>query len=348
MSNGLYHIYGGPASPYSHKLRAVFRYRRLPHTWQVPQGGFNGAGSLGHDTSAQTPLQEAKKPVVPVVKYPDGEYKADSTPIMRELEALYRQRSLLPPNPGIAYLAFLVEDMADEYMPLPMFYFRWTEDAEWCSRRQMVGWGGALNDDDLESLAKNFRERQQAQLGAQASTPKESVVNNYRNILSALEQQLKSSLFLFGDRPSFAEFGLYGQLSQYVIDPVVSNIMKAEAVRAFQWVWYMDDLSGIEPGEWWEPERCLTEELAGLLKGMVPYFGLAQMLQERIGMDNLDESVNGTHYRVKCYLAMKQELASLSEADRELIRPVLEDANCWDHLQFKPGEQEKVVSILTA
>jgi hypothetical protein len=35
-------IYAGPASPYSQKVRGVFRYRRIPHTWLVPMGGFHG------------------------------------------------------------------------------------------------------------------------------------------------------------------------------------------------------------------------------------------------------------------------------------------------------------------
>ena len=347
MAEQLFHIYAGPGSPYSHKMRALFRYRRIPHTWQVPRGGFAGGGSLGAD-QGDNPLAEAGKRVVPVIRYPDGEYKADSTPIIYDLERLFSDRSVIPPNPGIAFLTHLIEDMADEYMPIPMFYFRWTEDADWCGRRQMIGWSEALDDAALAELAGNFSRRQQQQLGARAQMPRESMMESYTRMLDAIEAQLSHSLFLFGTRPSLAEFGLYGQLSQYVIDPVVSAVMRQRALRTFEWEHFLEDLSGIE-GQWWAPADCLTPELTGLIASMAPYyFMMMKTLQQSEGMEDLEGSLNGAKYRVKCYLALKQELAGLSEADREAIRPVLEQAGCWSFLQFEAGEAEKVVPILPA
>lgn len=343
----MYQIYGGPGSPYSHKIRAVFRYRRIPHTWQVPRGGFAGGGALG-GRAANTPLQEARKNVVPVVRYPDGAYKADSTPIMVELEKLHAERSIVPPNPGIAFLAHLIEDMADEYLPIPMFYFRWTDDAEWCARRQMVGWSGGIDDKSLDAIANAFLARQRGQLGARAAMPREQVLDNYGRFLAAMETQLKRAFFLFGTRPSFAEFGLYGQLSQYIVDPTVSGIMKRDAVRVFQWTHFLDDMSGVE-GEWAEARSCLTEELEGLIAAIAPgYFGMARGLQQSVGMEDLATSVNGAKYRVKCYLALKAELDALDDKERVLIRPILEASGCWEPLQFREGERDKVVPIVPA
>ena len=347
MAASLFHIYAGPGSPYSHKMRALLRYRRIPHTWQVPQGGFAGGGSLGAD-QGDTPLTRAGKRVVPVIEYPDGEFKADSTPIIFDLEQRFSERSVIPPNPGIAFLAHLIEDMADEYMLIPMFYFRWTDDADWCARRQMIGWGGALDDETLARLAANFAQRQRDQLGVRAQMPRETMLESYIKILDAIEAQLKRSFFLFGSRPSLAEFGLYGQLSQYVIDPVVSGVMKQRAVRTFEWEHFLEDMSGIE-GDWWAPAACLTSELAGLLASMAPYYFLMMKnLQNNEGMDDLEGSVNGAKYRVKCYLVLKQALAGLNEVDKELIRPILAESGCWEYLQFEAGEAEKVVPITPA
>jgi glutathione S-transferase len=340
----MYQIYGGPASPYSMKIRAVFRYLRLPHTWIVPMDGFAGEGGLGEGAPDST-LAAAGKGVVPVVRFPDGSYRADSTPMMYHLSELVPERTLIHPNAGISFLSHLVEDMADEYLPLYFFYFRWTTDADWCGRRQMIGWNGAMSEAELGPLARAFTQRQQALLGPTASLPSEQLLQSYESVLAALEGQLQKSLFLFGSRPSLAEFGLHGQLTQYAGDPFVSRVMKDNAVRVFQWQQFMDDLSGIE-GEWAAPEDCLTDELGRIISSLAQgYFTMMTTIGQAVDASDLGAAVNGQLYRMKCLLALKAELASLNEADRNLIRPILEASGAWDDLQFTPGEEEHVVPI---
>ena len=164
-----YQIYGGPASPYSMKIRAVFRYLRLPHTWLVPMDGFTGKGGLGEGAQDST-LAAAGKGVVPVVRFPDGTYHADSTPMMLHLSERVPERTLVHPHAGIAFLSHFIEDMADEFLPRYFFLFRWTSDADWCGRRQMIGWNGAMPDAELEPLARAFTGRQQAMLGPNAAS----------------------------------------------------------------------------------------------------------------------------------------------------------------------------------
>jgi glutathione S-transferase len=344
-SRDSYRIYGGPASTYSIKLRAVFRYRRIRHEWLVPQSRFSGAGKLG-EGDLDSPLTRAGKGVVPVVQYPEGVFKSDSTPIMHELERLYSHRSIIHPHPGIAFLSSLIEDMADECLPFPMFYFRWTADAEWCGRRQMIGWNGPLSNNALSSVANTFIERQKTQLGAAAHLPSDEVLKNYEEILAALEASLQRSLFFFGTRPSFAEFGLFGQLSQCVIDPSLSSATKEKAVRVFQWTQLLDDASGLE-GEWRNPEECLTDELVRIVRALAPhYFAMQESALKTRGLDNLSEEINGPGYRLKCLLDLKKQLTDLTETDRELIRGFLQVSECWEHLQLKAEEREKVVPIL--
>jgi glutathione S-transferase len=340
-----YQIFGGPGSPYSHKVRAVFRYRRIPHTWSVPQGAFSGGGNLGSDVRPDTDLSRARKGVVPVVRYPDGGYKADSTPIIYDLESLHQGRSVIPPHAGVAFLSHLIEDMADEFLPLPMFHYRWTDDQVWCSRRQMFGWNGASSDADLEKSAQTFLDRQAGQL-AGGALKREPMQQAYERFLELMEDQLRHNLFLFGTRPSLAEFGLYGQLTQYAVDPTVCTMMKERSVRTYQWTHHMGDLSGLE-GDWFEPGAALTEQLAAFLRYTAEfYLPMAEALTKAFGMENLAQAANGMRYRVKTFLGIKAELASLSAEDVSLIQPILVDTGCWDPLQFKDAEAEHVVPIV--
>ena len=139
---------------------------------------------------------------------------------------------------------------------------------------------------------------QKTQLGAAIQRPHPGqVLKNYAEILSALEASLGKSLFFFGTRPSFAEFGLFGQLSQCVIDPLLSSTTKEKAVRVFQWTQLLDDASGVE-GEWNDPKECLTDELARIVRVLAPhYFAMHESARMSRGLDNLSTEVNGPGYR---------------------------------------------------
>jgi hypothetical protein len=60
-------------------MRAVMRYRRIPHDWTIMLGGFDGTAKTGT-------LGDLHKPLLPIVGFPDGTYWNDTTPIIHELE----------------------------------------------------------------------------------------------------------------------------------------------------------------------------------------------------------------------------------------------------------------------
>jgi glutathione S-transferase len=85
-----YRIIGGPGSPYSHKVRAVMRYRRIPHDWVIVLGGWDGTGQTDK-------LTHLHKNQLPIVLFPDGTPWTDSTPMIHDLETWHESRSVLPP-----------------------------------------------------------------------------------------------------------------------------------------------------------------------------------------------------------------------------------------------------------
>ena len=72
--------------------------------------------------------------LLPTYLLPDetGELQAvcDSTPIIRRLEAEYEGRSVIPDDPAMAFIDYLLEDFADEWATKYMFHYRWHFDAD--------------------------------------------------------------------------------------------------------------------------------------------------------------------------------------------------------------------------
>ena len=102
MSEPPMRIVGAPGSPYSRKMRAVLRYRRIPHAW-INQGWPETGG-----------LPQPRVQLLPQLVFPgpDGALivRTDSSPLIRELERTHPGRSVIPPDPVAAFLDHLLED----------------------------------------------------------------------------------------------------------------------------------------------------------------------------------------------------------------------------------------------
>lgn len=342
-----YRIFGGPGSPYSHKMRAVMRYRHIPHDWVIVLGGFDGTGQTEK-------LRMLGKPMFPIVQFPDGTPRCDSTPIIHELEIRHPgERSVIPPTPAGRFLARLIEDFADEWLPIPLMAFRWTsdEDVAFCARRQMQGWLGAVGEADLSAGIERFSARQRRLrmiLGAANPAAMPVFIGQYEALLDILEAGLSKSLFLFGERPSIADFGLYGMFSQFVIDPTPSKIIRERAVRLFQWTHYVDDLSGHD-GDWSDGISETVGELVKLAgRSLLPMMlAVSQAIARGEQMASYEtDGVRLTGIArpetAKTWLWLKQMFVDLSEVDRQVLRRLLEEAGFWKALAFAPGEAERL------
>ncbi|HLI66895.1 MAG TPA: glutathione S-transferase family protein [Caulobacteraceae bacterium] len=346
MPGDRYRIFAGPGSPYSHKVRAVMRYRRIPHDWVIVLGGFDGSGQMGA-------IGEFKKRLLPIVQFPNGEAWNDSTPIIHDLEDRWPGRGVVPPTPRDRFLARIIEDFADEWLAVILMAFRWTsdEDVAFCARRQMQGWQGAVSEAVLSEAVARFTARQQlvrSVIGAGDVQTHGQLRREYEAMLDVLEAGMAERLFLFGDRPSIADFGLYGMLTQLAIDPTPQAVMRERAVRLYQWIQYVDDLSGHE-GETWAEPGATVEALVRLAgRSMVPMMAAtaaaydARSNQARYDVGGVTLTSIARPYTRNCWLWLKQMWAGLSDTDREALTPLLAEAGFLPALAFRPGEAKSV------
>ena len=147
--------------------------------------------------------------------------------------------------------------------------------------------------------------------------------------------------FLFGSRPSAADFAWYGQLTQLATDPSPMAVMRARGPKTDLWCRWMDDLSGLE-GEWWGLEEALAGSAGDLLRlaGVVylPFLA-ANAAAYRDGAEELTLDALGLPYRqgvfryqVKCLDRLCHLFNQLDNGARSRLEPALRDSGCWPYL----------------
>ena len=323
-----YTLIGGNASPYSLKMRAHMHYRRLPYNWILR-------------TEENDHLLEGLRPVlVPVLKLPeDGSLHLDSTRLIYMLEDRHPAgRSVIPDNPAHAFLAHLVEDMGDEWVTKMMFHYRWAYDADihyaarWIADDRSPG----ATEEQREKFARFFTDRQVGRMPLVGCTPENAPIieAGYHHILALLDADVGQYKYLFGTRPSIADFGLYGQLRTLSIDPTPMSIMRKEAQRSESWLRQLDDASGIE-GDWYG-----VGDLPPMTKGMIAYCGevylpflAANAAAVESGEETFSVELEGKlysqvvfKYQVKCLDELKTRYLSLPKEAKDIVDGLIGEA----------------------
>ena len=238
-------VFGNSGSPYTQKILSLLRYRNIPYTisW----------GDVIHNLSLLD--IEAPKPVLlPTIVFDNGNKKnicmTDTTPIIRYLEDIYKNKSVIPNSPAVKFLNYILEDFADEWTTKYMFHYRWyfKEDAENAKKMLVLQHKLNIDNNSMNEFGNHIADRQINRLWVVGSNDKtaELIDQSYKRYLIILEEHLKNSPFMFGERPSSSDFALYGQLTQLVgFGPTPRDIAIKQSPRTVAWVNIMSDLSGL-------------------------------------------------------------------------------------------------------
>jgi glutathione S-transferase len=329
-------LLGAPGSPYSRKMRALLRYRRIPFRWVIRN-------------SRHDPQPAVAVSLIPVLLLPgeggaEAEPMIDSTFQIRRLEEISRERSVSPPDPALSFLDFLLEDYADEWLTKAMFHYRWSFETDVDKASKVLPrWSKtSAPDEKVAPLSKIFRERQvgrRSVVGINETTAP-LIEDSYRRLLCALDAHLAQSSFVTGERPGTADFALFGQLSQLVLfEPTSMAVAVDVAPRVIAWCEVVEDLSGIEVGEqdWLDPDDA-HDTLRGLLgevgRTYAPFL-LANAAAVAAGAEQMECRIEGQpwvqppfRYQAKCLAWLREAHAALPDAARGRVDALLHGTGC--------------------
>ncbi|MCR9106244.1 MAG: glutathione S-transferase [Gammaproteobacteria bacterium] len=327
-------LVGGTGSPYTQKMVALLRYRRIPYAviWGQPDAYCQDRG-----------IAPPRPVLMPTFLFEEeGQTRAavDSTPIIRRLEAMYQGRSVLPDDPALAFIDYLIEDFADEWCTKYMFHYRWhlPVDADNAGQLLPLGMDLTLPQAQLTQLQQLFSERQIGRLYVVGSNDVTAPVidASYRRFLAAMEAHLANQRFVLGNRPGAGDFGLYGQLSQLVgFDPTPRAIAHDVSPRTVAWVDQMADQCGLEPAERdWLPVESQPATLKNLLGEIGRVYVPAQLANAeavQAGEKHWECEIDGATwtqqtfpYQAKCLQWTNEQYAALQGDARARVDALLE------------------------
>ncbi len=204
-------IFGAEMSPYSVKVRSYFRYKAIPHQWILR----NADSQAEYEKHARMPIIDA-------------------------MEKLFPEPSIDPDDPVADFFSALIEEFGDEWGNKWMFHYRWARDVDQISAAGRIARmrGPKASEQEHEAFASKVRARMVDRVwfvGSNAVTAPQ-IEAGFLDMLGLLDNHLSSRPYLFGRRPAFGDFGLWGQIYQMWTDPTAGAIIGGGAPHVLDWV----------------------------------------------------------------------------------------------------------------
>lgn len=327
-------VLGVPGSPYTRKMVALLRYRRIPH--RVIWGGHV------HPRPGY-PVPKVK--LLPTF-YFDGEGGreaiVDSTPIIERLEAEHTGRSVIPGDEVLRFLDRLIEDFADEWLTKAMFHYRWHFERDARNAGPLLAYWDApqAQGDAARQSIDMFTRRQIGRLHVVGSNPVTAPVieASYRRLVGILDRIIERRGFVLGACPSAADFALFGQLTQLgLVDPTPREILETASPRLRAWIDRAEDLSG-HAAQGWIDRTTITAHLGELLAEVGRVYAPFLVANARAvasGQTDFETQIDGQRwqqpvfaYQAKCLVSLRQARDALSTEGRRALDRSLAGTGC--------------------
>jgi glutathione S-transferase len=268
----------------------------------------------------------------------------DSTPIIRKLEQSHEGRSVLPTDPALAFIDYLLEDFADEWVTKYMFHYRWypQDDADNAGTLLPLCMDPCMPSEKHQRAKDFFSKRQIDRLYVVGSNDVTAPVidASYRRFLNAMEAHLANQPYLLGSRPGAGDFAIFGQLTQLVgFDPTPRRITHQVSPRTVAWTTLTADLSGLDTqkDDWValaDQPDSLKELLSEVGRVYAPAL-LANTQALQAGDKEWEAEIDEARwtqqtfpYQGKCLQWINEQYQALSDADKQKVDGVLSGTGC--------------------
>lgn len=334
-------LMGAPGSPYTRKMLAYLRYRRINYEFMLV------------DQSNEQELPKPKVELLPTFYLPsdEGEIEAvvDSTPLIRRFEQAFSGREAIPSNPVLAYINYLIEDYADEWLTKSMFHYRWNYEADIKKAGSILPfWHGLqMSTEQHQKFSSSVADRQISRLYVVGSNDVTAPIieASYRRFLGVMDELIEHQTFVLGARPSSADFGIYAQLTQLAkFDPTPMSICLRDAPRVYAWVDVVDELSGhVCEGDGWMSVEVVRDVLGPLLSEIGRVYAPALIANAnalQAGNKHIETTIDGKPweqptfpYQGRCLSWIREEYQNLGTRDKAQVDLILSDTGCEELLR---------------
>ena len=223
-----YTLYGSQASLFTGKARGFLRWKGVAFTEKA----------VNDQIMKELILPTVGWPVIPVLQMPDGELVQDTADIMANIEAAHPAPSLYPDGPVQRFASELLHTYADQWLVVPAMHYRWNYNEEWIYSE--FGRSGAPDATPEEQYQLGKQRGQMFRgfvpmLGINDETIP-GIEASYEAFLADFSKHLDVHPYLFGARPSLADFAFLGPLYAHLYrDPASGEIMKRLAPNVADW-----------------------------------------------------------------------------------------------------------------
>mgnify|MGYP002776883678 CR=1 FL=1 len=263
------------------------------------------------------------------------------------LELDYPQNPIHPGDVLTSFISALIEEFGDEWGNKWMFHYRWARDLDQRASSGRIARMLAPKADEVSfgKMAEKIRARMVERLSYVGSDEVNGpqIEQGFVETLGLLERHLATRPYLFGGRPSYGDFGLWGQFYELWTDPTAGALIEGSAPHVLAWIQRM--LWPRAEGEfelWPELSLTLMPILIGQVGALFMPWTIANetaLLENRSAFSvELGGSVwtqEPRKYHARSLAMLRGKYAFLHDHSR--LDVVLEEIGCLAGLQPRPS-----------